>query len=81
MEIGPDGRLYIADTENHVIRAIDPATGTIETVAGSGRRGLSADDLPAREIELNRPFGIAFGPDRALYISDTFNSRIVKVTP
>jgi sugar lactone lactonase YvrE len=79
MELGPDGRLYLADSDNNRIRAVDLASGTIETVVGTGTEGAAADGLPAREVELFRPFGIAFDADGALYVSDTFNSRIVKV--
>jgi sugar lactone lactonase YvrE len=80
LELGPDGRLYVVDTENHRVRAIDLATGTIETVAGAGDLGTAADGMLAGEVQLARPFGIAFDADGALYIADTFNSRIVKVT-
>jgi sugar lactone lactonase YvrE len=79
LEIGPDGRLYFADTNNHVVRRIDLATGIITTVAGTGVKGYSGDGGPATQAELNRPFGVAFGTDGDLYISDTFNSRIRKV--
>lgn len=79
LELGPDGRLYLADSENNRIRAIDLETGFIETVAGTGAEGLAADGLPPEKIELFRPFGIAFDAEGSLYISDTFNSRVVKV--
>jgi sugar lactone lactonase YvrE len=80
LEIGPDGHLYIADTDNSVIRAVDLAAGTIRTVAGSGELGLDEEDgLPARLTKLARPFGIEFGPEGNLFISDTINSRIVEV--
>lgn len=80
LEFGPDGRLYLADTDNHVIRAIDLTTGVIDTVAGTtGSPGSDADGKPAREAALDRPFGIAFDSAGALYIADTFNSRIVKI--
>lgn len=80
IELGPDGRLYIADTENHRIRVVDLQTGMIDTVVGTGTQGENGEGLPARELQLNRPFGIAFDPNGNLYISDTFNSRILKVT-
>lgn len=79
LEIGPDGRLYFADTENNRIRAWDPTTRTVETVVGSGERGMGPEGVAATEIALNRPFGIAFGPDGALYVADTFNSRFLRI--
>jgi streptogramin lyase len=82
LEIGPDGDLYVADTDNSVIRAINPTTGDIRTVAGTGAIGLDPDDDHlALETTLARPFGIEFDPAGALYISDTINSRILRVAP
>jgi hypothetical protein len=80
LEIGPEGDLYIADTDNSVIRAIDLTTNVIRTVAGTGVLGLGDEGEHASRTELARPFGIEFDPDGNLYISDTINSRIVKVT-
>lgn len=80
IELGPDGRLYIADSDNHCVRAVDLETGTISTVAGVGRLGFSGDGGPAARAELTRPFGIAFDGRGDLYIADTFNNRIRKVT-
>ena len=80
LEIGPDGDLYIADTDNSRIRAVNLDTGIIRTVAGTGEIGLDpTDDRPARETTLARPFGIEFDPEGNLYICDTINSRILKV--
>jgi sugar lactone lactonase YvrE len=80
LEFGPDGDLYIADTDNNVIRAVNFATKSIRTVAGTGVLGLDEEDgLPARQTKLARPFGIEFDPAGDLYISDTINSRILKV--
>lgn len=79
VEIGPDGNLYFADTNNDRIRMIDVATGIITTVAGNGTRGYSGDGGSALEASLQRPFGLAFDEHGDLYVSDTFNSRIRKV--
>jgi sugar lactone lactonase YvrE len=79
IELGPDGRLYIADTDNHRVRAVDLATGLITTVAGNGAIGYTGDGGPAVAAALARPFGIAFAPDGHLYVADTFNNRIRKV--
>src|SRR3954467_1542432 len=54
--------------------------GTINTYAGSGTKGFSGDDGVAIQAQLNDPAGIARGPDGALYICDTANHRIRKVT-
>lgn len=81
LEIGPDGDLYFADTDNSKVRAIDLETGVIRTVVGTGELGIeAADGMLATEIQLRRPFGIAFDTDgENLYVMDTLNSRIVKV--
>jgi DNA-binding beta-propeller fold protein YncE len=80
LEIGPDGDLYFVDTDNSKVRAIDLEVGVIRTVVGTGELGVEEEEgLPATEIRLRRPFGVAFDPDGNLYVMDTLNSRIVKV--
>jgi sugar lactone lactonase YvrE len=79
LEIGPDGNLYFADTDNNRVRMIDLTTGIITTVAGTGTSGYSGDGGQAVNAELRRPFGVAFDANGDLYVSDTFNSRIRKV--
>jgi sugar lactone lactonase YvrE len=79
LEIGPEGDLYFADTDNGKVRAIDLGGGVIRTVVGTGELGLDEDGLPATKTRLRRPFGIAFDPEGDLYVMDSLNNRIVKV--
>jgi streptogramin lyase len=60
VEIGPDGGLYVCEVGQHRIRRVDLATGRIETVAGSGRRGYQGDGGPAIEAQLNEPYEVRF---------------------
>lgn len=76
LDFGPDGRLYVADTGNHVIRAVDLSTGIVETVVGTGEEGFAGDGSSPLEAELQEPYGIAFDDDGNLYIVDTLNNRI-----
>lgn len=78
---GPDGRLYVADEFNHRIRAIDLTTGIITTIAGNGQEGFSGDGGLATEASLNRPAGLDFDAEGYLYIADTYNHRIRRITP
>jgi sugar lactone lactonase YvrE len=72
-----DGNLYIADTYNHVVRKVD-TKGNVSTFAGT-EAGLAGDGGPATKAQLNLPQAVAVGPDGAIYISDSANSRIRRV--
>lgn len=74
------GNLYIADTNNNRIRKVIPG-GVITTIAGNGISGYSGDGDKATNAHLARPFGLAIDPAGILYIADTDNHRIRKVTP
>jgi hypothetical protein len=70
------GYLYIADTLNHRIRALDLENGTIETIAGTGEKGFSGDGGEAMDAQLNNPRKLTIGPDGRLYVGDQDNNRI-----
>ncbi|WP_329162208.1 thioredoxin-like domain-containing protein [Streptomyces sp. NBC_01717] len=62
----PDGRIAVADTVNHAIRALDLTTGVTTTLAGTGHqwwRG-SPTSGPAREVDLSSPWDVAWFADR-----------------
>jgi hypothetical protein len=73
------GNLFIADTANNRVRVIS-ANGTISTVAGNGLGGSSGDGGPAANATLNNPFSVAVDASGNLFIADTINHRIRKVT-
>ena len=79
IELGPGGRLFIADTDNQRIRVVDLTTGIITTVAGNGTSGYGGDGGAAVDAALWRPFGVAFDAAGDMYISDTFNNRVRRV--
>jgi sugar lactone lactonase YvrE len=72
------GNLYFVDLGNYRIRKI--SKGVITTVAGNGTRGFSGDNGPAISAQFQSPGGIALDATGNLYIADTYNSRIRKVS-
>ncbi|MDA1049176.1 MAG: hypothetical protein O3C40_01680 [Planctomycetota bacterium] len=76
--VGPDGNVYVVDTENQVIRMINTRTKLISTVAGVGpeHRGGAGDGGHATQAQMDRPHGICVGPDGTIYIGDTNNHRV-----
>ena len=68
------GVLYIADTENHVIRSVALKTGIISTVLGTGARADGPEPDPSA-CKLSRPHGVLFA-NGVLYVSDSENHRI-----
>ena len=74
------GNLFIADTYNHRIRKVSAATATITTVVGTGTPGLSGDGGAASASQLNSPQGVIVNATGDLFISDTENSRVRRVS-
>ena len=74
------GNLYIADVVALRIRKVD-AAGTITTIAGTGEYGFGGDGGPAADAQLSFPYGVAVDGAGNLYIADTGNQRIRKLTP
>jgi sugar lactone lactonase YvrE len=73
------GNLYIADAFNSVIRRVD-AQGFISTVAGNGTWGFMGDGGPATNASLFAPEGVAVDAAGNLFIADSGNNRIRKLT-
>jgi len=73
----PDGTLYVADTGNNLIRKISK-DGSVETFAGSTEPGFT--DGQGTAASFNRPTGLAYSPDGTLYVADTGNNLIRKIS-
>ena len=74
MALRSDGRLFIADTDNHRIRVISADGATVSTYAGNGNPGLLDGDADAAEF--NGPVSLAFATDGRLFVGDGNNRRI-----
>jgi sugar lactone lactonase YvrE len=73
--------LFIADNNDNRVRRVDAITGTITTVAGSGKAGFSGDGGKATDARLNAPEGIAMDSVGNLFVADNSNSRVRMVSP
>ena len=72
------GRLYIADKGNHRVRVVS-VTGIISAFAGDSA-GDSGDGGPATEAQLGNVVGVAVGAGGNVYVSDTGNHRVRRIT-
>ena len=75
------GDVYIADTEDNVVRKVNAFTGIITRVAGNGVEGSGGLRGPATRAELDFPEGVAVNAQGDLFIADTFNNRVAEVLP
>jgi streptogramin lyase len=75
LSIGPDGNVYLTDTESHSIRMIDVSRGTIELIAGTGERG-DGPTGDATACRFARPHGIFVDADGSILVGDTENHRV-----
>jgi sugar lactone lactonase YvrE len=74
------GNLYVVDQLNQRVREVAASTGVITTVAGIGTAGYSGDGSLAISAELSSPTGLAVTAAGDLYIADSVNARVRKVT-
>jgi uncharacterized protein (TIGR03437 family) len=77
--VDASGTLYIADTDNHRLRKVGP-DGTISTIAGNGVYGFAGDGGPALNAQLYAPTSLAMDSSGNLYIADTGNGRIRRIS-
>ena len=78
---GPDGRIYVLDSTNFAVRVVDPTTGEVAHVAGTGNSGYDGDGGPATEASFggdetarfNGPISLAVDERGNLFVGDKFN--------
>ncbi len=75
LSLGPDGNVYLADTESHSIRMIDVQKGTLELVAGTGQKGDGPEGNPLT-CKMARPHGVFVDADGTVYIGDSEAHRV-----
>jgi thiol-disulfide isomerase/thioredoxin len=75
------GGLYVADTDNQLLRRIDLTAHTVTTIAGNGRQGFDTRGLfPARAATLNSPWDVAWHAGK-LYVSMAGDHQIWRYDP
>ncbi len=74
-----EDNVIIADAENNLIRKYVPATGRIVRVAGTGKVGAAGLDGPPEQCDLHRPHGVTVHRDGTLFITDSYNNRVLKI--
>jgi sugar lactone lactonase YvrE len=80
LAIDAGNNVYVADTNNHVIRKVVPSTGVVTTVAGLAGNSGSADGLGSL-ARFNFPSGVAVDSEGNLFVADTENHTIRKILP
>ena len=73
------GNILLCDTENHTIRIIHKSTGVIESLIGDGKAGDGPDGDP-QKCRLNRPHGVFVDADGNIYVGDSNNNKVRKLT-
>ncbi|HYR41843.1 MAG TPA: hypothetical protein VER98_02385, partial [Terriglobia bacterium] len=79
LAVDSTGNIYLADTNNERVRKIT-LNGIISTIAGTGVAGYNGDDGPATAAELYAPLGIALDTAGILFVADSFNRVIRKIS-
>jgi streptogramin lyase len=75
LSIGPDGNVYLADTESHSIRMLDVKRGVMELIAGTGERGDGPEGDPLK-CRMSRPHGIFVDADGRIFVGDSEAHRV-----
>lgn len=77
--VDSQGNLFITDSDNHLVRRWDKASGRLDRLAGVGAANFGGDGGAAVDASLSYPFDVAISGDRHLFVADTFNHRIREI--
>lgn len=78
--VDKDDTVIIADAESHLVRRYIPATGRIERIAGTGKKGSVGVGGDPLKCQLARPHGVTVHPGSGdLFITDSYNNRVLKI--
>jgi sugar lactone lactonase YvrE len=75
-----EGNLFFTDSDNHLVRRWDRATGRIARIAGVGVANYGGDERAALDASLSYPFGIVMARAGYLLVADTFNHCIREIS-
>jgi streptogramin lyase len=73
------GNMLFVEMQNQLVRRVDAKSGTISTIAGTGKHGFGGDGGPATAAQMSSPHSIALDKDDNLFIADIGNHRIRRV--
>ncbi|MEN0128238.1 MAG: NHL domain-containing thioredoxin family protein [Brevundimonas sp.] len=76
LSVGPDRRVWIADSETSALRWLDPADRTVHTAVGEGLFDFGHRDGPADEARFQHPLGVAALADGSVVVADTYNGAV-----
>lgn len=79
VDFDPEGRLILVEMTGHRVRRLTP-DGRLELIAGTSRRGPQGDHGPALAAEFDGMHNLAVAPNGDIYVSDTWNSRVRKIS-
>ncbi len=74
-----DGNLWLALREGNAVYKLDLQAGTLQHVAGNGRKGFTGNGGPARDATLSGPKGLSIGPDGNVYLADTESHSVRRI--
>jgi glucose/arabinose dehydrogenase len=74
-----EDNVIIADAESHLVRKFTPKDGKLVRVAGTGKQGKGVLGGSPLECDLARPHGVTVHRDGTLYITDSYNHRILRI--